>query len=91
MEEKRLKFEEALQQLEAIIQAIEQGRVGLEESIDKYEQGMRLIRYCRELLAQAEARSEQLRLSERGELEPGPMQPPSTGDAVPPESEGAEG
>lgn len=60
-------FEEALQQLEAITEQIEQGRVGLEDSIKKYEQGMKLVRYCRAVLAKAEQKIEQLRVDADGE------------------------
>jgi len=54
----KLTFEEALGQLEKIVAAVEQGKVGLEESLDKYEQGMRLIQHCRAILEQAEKRIE---------------------------------
>ena len=51
-------FEEALEDLEKIVAQVEQGEIGLEESIDKYEQGMKLIKHCRAILAQAEKRIE---------------------------------
>jgi len=74
--DKELTFEQALAQLEAIVSAIEQGRIGLEESIAEYEKGMKLIRYCRTVLADAEAKIQQLQLSEDGTLAPTPMPPP---------------
>jgi exodeoxyribonuclease VII small subunit len=60
-------FEEALQQLEAITEQIEQGRIGLEESISRYEEGMKLVQYCRALLEKAEQKIEQLQLTRNGE------------------------
>jgi len=51
-------FEQALGDLEKIVTEVEQGKIGLEESIEKYEQGMKLIKYCREILEQAEKRIE---------------------------------
>ena len=51
-------FEQALTQLEKIVSEVEQGEIGLEESIDKYEQGMKLIKHCRAILEQAEKRIE---------------------------------
>jgi len=56
MTKKAPTFEEALARLEAIADDIEQGRVGLEESITRYEEGMRLIQRCRTVLTEAEQR-----------------------------------
>ena len=55
---KKLSFEEALKQLEKIVTEVEEGKIGLEESIDKYEQGMKLVQQCRAILDQAEKRIE---------------------------------
>jgi len=60
MAKKQLTFEEALKQLESIAEQIEQGAVGLEESIQKYEEGMSLVKHCREILAKAEFRIQQV-------------------------------
>jgi len=68
--EDKLSFEEALEQLEAIIQQVETGQIGLEQSIDQYEKGMQLIKYCREILTQAEKRIEIIK------TEGGPTPPP---------------
>lgn len=53
-------FEEALEQLEAIIERIEQGKVGLEVALAEYERGVELVRRCREILTSAEQRVEEL-------------------------------
>jgi len=55
---KKQKFEQAMGQLEKIVTDIEQGQIGLEDSIDRYEQGMKLIGHCRAILEQAEKRIE---------------------------------
>ncbi|MCK4658306.1 MAG: exodeoxyribonuclease VII small subunit [Phycisphaerae bacterium] len=60
MTKKTLTFEEALKQLENITAQIEQGSIGLEESISKYEEGMKLVRHCRKVLEKAEQKIEQL-------------------------------
>ncbi len=70
MASKKLSFEEALKQLETITEQIEQGKIGLEESIEKYEQGMTLLKHCREILARAELRIQQLQERRDGSLEP---------------------
>jgi exodeoxyribonuclease VII small subunit len=46
MSKKALKFEEALARLEGIADEIEQGKIGLEESIARYEEGMKLVQRC---------------------------------------------
>lgn len=56
MAKKKLSFEDALSQLETIAEQIEQGEIGLEESITKYEEGMGLVKQCREILTRAEQR-----------------------------------
>ncbi len=61
-------FEEALKRLEKITEQIEQGEVGLEESIAKYEEGMKLVTRCRDMLAKAEQRIQKLSPTPAGEL-----------------------
>ncbi len=53
-------FEDAMRQLEQIVSDIESGRVGLEESLGKYERGQFLIKHCREILQRAEKQIEEL-------------------------------
>ena len=53
-------FEEALRELDALANQIERGEVGLEESIRKYEQGMKLVAQCRAILTRAEQRIQKL-------------------------------
>jgi exodeoxyribonuclease VII small subunit len=57
--EPSLSFEDALGQLEAIIEKIERG-VGLEEAIGEYERGVTLIRRCKDILQKAEQRVDEL-------------------------------
>lgn len=74
-------FEEALGRLEAIVQAIEQGKIGLEDSIRQYEEGMKLIQRCRSILAAAELKVRKLQLSPEGRLESEPFEPEAQADA----------
>lgn len=61
-------FEEALSEVEAIIERIETGQSGLERSIGEYEKGVRLLARCRGLLKAAEQRIEDVtgKLDEEG-------------------------
>ena len=63
MAQKKPSFEESLRRLEQIVQAIEQGKVGLEESIQQFEEGMGLIKQCRAVLAEAEMKIQYLQAS----------------------------
>jgi exodeoxyribonuclease VII small subunit len=53
-------FEAALASLEAIVHDLEDGDLGLAEALARYEQGVKHLRHCYELLEQAERRIEQL-------------------------------
>jgi exodeoxyribonuclease VII small subunit len=75
-----LTFEQALAKLEAIVQSIEQGKVGLQESILQYEDGMKLIQRCRSILTEAEQKIQRLQLSAGGELTAEPFAPGEAAD-----------
>jgi exodeoxyribonuclease VII small subunit len=53
-------FEKALQQLEKIVSRMESGELGLEESLNQFEQGIKLAKNCQDTLTDAESRVEQL-------------------------------
>jgi exodeoxyribonuclease VII small subunit len=59
-------FEEALAELEQIVDRLEKGAVTLEESIVLYERGETLKKRCDELLRNSEARIEKITLSSDG-------------------------
>ncbi|MDA0346380.1 MAG: exodeoxyribonuclease VII small subunit [Verrucomicrobia bacterium] len=54
-------FEEALKDLEAIIEELETGDVPLSELVDQYEKGTHLLKTCHERLNEAELKIEKLR------------------------------
>ena len=53
-------FENSLQRLEKIVNHMESGELGLEESLAQFENGIKLARTCQDTLANAEVRVEQL-------------------------------
>ena len=53
-------FEKSLQHLEKIVNNMESGELGLEESLEQFEQGIKLAKTCQDTLANAEIRVEQL-------------------------------
>jgi exodeoxyribonuclease VII small subunit len=63
-----LKFEDALNELETIVNKLESGQVDLEASIAIYERGEKLKARCEALLREAEARIEKITLRPDGSV-----------------------
>lgn len=53
-------FEEALKELEETVRLLEDGQLGLDDSLARYEKGVKHLRRCHELLQQAERKVELL-------------------------------
>ena len=60
-------FEDALSELETLVQTMERGDLALEASLTAYQRGVSLLRYCQERLGAAE---ETVRVLEGDELRP---------------------
>ena len=63
-------FESAIAELETIVKTLEEGDLALEKSLQLFERGVQLSRFCHARLEEAEKRIELL--NERGELKPAP-------------------
>ncbi|ANK71611.1 exodeoxyribonuclease VII small subunit [Ensifer adhaerens] len=61
-----LSFEQAVEELERIVSALERGDVALDKSIEIYERGEALKKHCEALLKAAEDRIEKIRLDRAG-------------------------
>ena len=61
-----LSFEDALKELEAIVQQLEQGNVKLDEAISAYERGAMLKKHCEQKLAEAKMKVEKINFSPDG-------------------------
>jgi exodeoxyribonuclease VII small subunit len=59
-EGKKIDFEGALAELEEIVHALEDGEIGLSESLARYEKGVTLLRQCYNMLDGAQRRIEML-------------------------------
>jgi exodeoxyribonuclease VII small subunit len=70
-------FEAAIAELESIVKKLEAGDLPLEASLELYERGVHLSRFCHARLEAAERRIEVL--NERGQLMPAP---PALADAA---------
>ncbi len=60
-------FEANLQELEALVEALESGELSLEESLSRFEHGIKMTRECQQALSTAEQRVKVL-LEKDGEL-----------------------
>jgi exodeoxyribonuclease VII small subunit len=68
-----LSFEAALERLEAIVQKLESGEVGLEESIRIYEEGVKIKAFCEKKLSEAQMRVEKIVMGPAGAVKTEPM------------------
>jgi exodeoxyribonuclease VII small subunit len=75
-----MKFDQALKRLEQLVEEMEEEEVPLEESLKKYEEGVRLAAFCQEKLDQAEKKIEILKKPVGAEPETEPFAGPGEGD-----------
>jgi len=68
-------FEDRLARLEKIVERLESGEAGLDESLRLYAEGAELIRACRKILGAAEKKIVQLTEATGGELKEEPFEP----------------
>lgn len=59
-------FEEALKRLEEVLESLEHGNLNLEESVQAFEEGVKLVRFCHDKLDEVERRVELLLKDEAG-------------------------
>ncbi len=64
-----IKFEEALKKLEKIVSDLEAGKLPLEESLKKYEEGVRLAQSCSKILDTAQKKVDVLTKKDAGGFE----------------------
>ncbi|MCL2775143.1 MAG: exodeoxyribonuclease VII small subunit [Oscillospiraceae bacterium] len=63
-----INFEQALKELETIVRALESGTIALDDSLENFENGIKLIRRCNLLLDNAERKVKKLTRAETGEV-----------------------
>ena len=63
MAEKKMNFETAMEQLGEIVDKLESGEAGLEESLRLFKDGIKLTEKCNKLLDEAE---QQIKIVENG-------------------------
>lgn len=70
-----LKFEDAMRRLDEIVQAMESGGIGIEESITRYEEAMALRAHCQKILDDAELKIKKIQLDAAGRISAEPLAP----------------
>lgn len=65
-------FEERLGRLRQIVDELERGDLSLEKAIERYEEGVRVLKHCAETLSSARVRVEELSRDAEGVLEARP-------------------
>ena len=69
----QMSFEEALQELDTIVSALESGKAPLEQSIESYERGMALKKHCESKLSAAQEKIEKITIQPNGEAKAEPF------------------
>lgn len=59
----QLTYEQSIAQLETIVERLESGQAGLEQSLTDYETGMKLIAHCKSILERTQKRIEELKVA----------------------------
>jgi len=76
-------FEEALKELEEIVNRLERGDLSLEEALKLFEEGVKLSRYCHKKLDEAQKKVEILLKNESGQMMHTPFEPNEGEDLCP--------
>lgn len=92
-EKEKAQFEEALARLEQMVEELESGRLTLDESLARYEEGVKALRRCYEVLRDAETRVELLIRNSNGSLGAVPFESedPEEGEDAADEEEDSDG
>jgi exodeoxyribonuclease VII small subunit len=75
MSKTRPRFEEHLARLEKIVEELEGGNLTLDDSLARYEEGVKALKKCYEILREADSRVEVLLKSDDGALKTAPFEP----------------
>ncbi len=68
------KFEEAVKELERVVEQLESGELSLEDSLAAFENGVRLVKLCNQKLTEVERKIELLVKDKNGKLQLKPLE-----------------
>jgi exodeoxyribonuclease VII small subunit len=65
---KKISFEEAFEQLEEIVENMEKGNMTLEDSLNNYQKGIELIKFCSKKIEDTERKITIITKNESGDI-----------------------
>ena len=68
-DQEKKKFEEAVEDLEKVVERLESGELSLEDSLAAFEEGVKLVKFCNEKLNEVEKKIELLVKDKEGKLQ----------------------
>jgi len=68
-EQEKKKFEEALEELEKVVERLESGELSLDDSLAAFEEGVGLVQFCNRKLTEVEKKIELLVKDKDGKLQ----------------------
>ena len=68
-DQEKKKFEQALKELEKVVERLESGELSLEESLAAFEEGVKLVNLCNQKLTEVEKKIELLVKDKEGKLQ----------------------
>jgi exodeoxyribonuclease VII small subunit len=71
--ENEIKYEDALDRLEKIIDLLQEGKLSLDESLDAFQEGIKLLKLCRQRLDDADMKVKLLIKDEAGNMSETPF------------------
>ena len=68
-------FEEQMEELESIVQELENGKLNLDDSVEKFEKGIKISKQCNKILQEAEKKITMLVNTKDGEMQEEDFEP----------------
>jgi len=73
-------FEDALKKLQAVVEKLERGDLPLEEAVESFTEGIRLVQFCHKKLEEAEKKVQILMADPEGGVSALPLEAESSPD-----------
>jgi exodeoxyribonuclease VII small subunit len=78
VKKKSEQYEEAIKRLQVIVEKMERGDLPLEEALESFSEGVKLVQYCHRKLEEAESKVQMLLQNQQGEWVVTPFDTPAT-------------
>ena len=78
VKKKNDQYEEAIKRLQVIVEKMERGDLPLEEALESFSEGVKLVQYCHQKLEEAQNKVQMLLQNQQGEWVVTPFDPSAT-------------